>query len=200
VQAGYGFGRTDWEEIPGTLGHFVADGWLGGGQVGANVQAGLFVAGVEAEWLWSGVRGEEGLSLGGVTANDTTRINWLATVTGRVGVAPWNGALLYGKAGAAIAEIDHERRIDVAGSSITISGRHLNPGYVFGAGLEQMLPGNWSARLEYAYVSFLERTQVLDGSQTLPGGTVVGIVPQELKQSLQLVKLGINYRFAPPPP
>jgi outer membrane immunogenic protein len=116
-------------------------------------------------------------------------------------VAPWDRGLLYVKAGGALAEIEHENRIDVPGFITgAIGGTHLYPGYVFGAGLEHVLFGNWSARLEYDYVSFIKRDQLLDGTATGPGGTISTASPQTFAQSMQLVKLGINYRFAPPPP
>jgi len=56
VQAGYGFGRKQWPDIGQTIVPFLAEydmkGWLGGGTVGVNAQAGRFVFGVEGESSW----------------------------------------------------------------------------------------------------------------------------------------------------
>jgi outer membrane immunogenic protein len=200
AQAGYGFGRTDWLALGPPDGNYTTDGWLGGGQIGANIQAGVFVAGLEADWAWTGIGRSQTITAPGVTTTLSTDVNWLATVTGRVGVTPWSGALLYGKAGAALADIHQERRVNTAGFSVDAAGAQLYAGYVFGAGLEHMLFGNWSAKLEYNHVAFFDRGHVLEGQAVFPAGTIANAENHEFKQSLQVVKLGINYRFAPPPP
>jgi opacity protein-like surface antigen len=204
AQAGYGFGRTDSSDIFLGDRSYVTDGWFAGGQIGANVQAGVVMAGIEADWIGANVRGGETALLFSSRYDYGSRLNWLATVTGRVGVAPWSGAVLYAKAGGALAEFEHARNETAAGLfglfTSNASGAQLFPGYVVGAGLEHMLFGNWSARVEYNYVSFIKRDQILEGTSSGVGGTSAVAEFMTFKPSLQLVKLGINYRFAPPPP
>ena len=62
VVGAYGWGRKAWPDFfdaadPGA-GKFDISGWFGGATVGANVQAGVFVFGVEGDWMWSGVQGK----------------------------------------------------------------------------------------------------------------------------------------------
>jgi outer membrane immunogenic protein len=61
AEGAYGFGHNRWPNIfnpniPDDSGKFDIKGGLGGATVGANAQAGVFVLGVEGDWMWSGVR------------------------------------------------------------------------------------------------------------------------------------------------
>jgi outer membrane immunogenic protein len=63
VQGGYGFGHHEWPDFlvparPETV-KYDANGWLAGGTVGVNAQAGVFVFGVEGEWMWTGIKGSQ---------------------------------------------------------------------------------------------------------------------------------------------
>jgi outer membrane immunogenic protein len=85
---------------------------IGGLQVGYNWQVSpLWVAGFEADFNWSGVKG------GGQTSNAILQgevnqiitadrdIQWFGTLRGRVGIVPIPNALFYGTAGFAYARV-----------------------------------------------------------------------------------------------
>ena len=61
AQGGYGLGRKQWPDFADPLnpatGKYNVDGWLAGGTGGVNVQSGVFVFGVEGEWMWTGIKG-----------------------------------------------------------------------------------------------------------------------------------------------
>jgi outer membrane immunogenic protein len=60
VQGGYGWGTTVWPAFaPVGAPSFDTNGWLAGGTVGANAQAGSLVFGVEGEILGTGLKGSQ---------------------------------------------------------------------------------------------------------------------------------------------
>ena len=91
-------------------------GFLGGAQVGANVQFNRLVLGVEGDFSWTNIKNKGTDSIGD-TLN--TNVPWTSTVTGRVGAA-FDRLLVYGKGGLALAE-GQEQLTDLAGSSASTS-------------------------------------------------------------------------------
>ncbi len=112
AQAAYGFGPKRWVNSA-PLGQYNVKGGLGGGTVGANAQAGVFVAGVEGEWMGGRLSGSQNLaqtSAGGAitqTNDFSTSMDWLALVTGRAGFVAADRWLVYGKAGLTLAHENH---------------------------------------------------------------------------------------------
>ncbi len=85
--------------------------FIGGGQVGCNMQSGTFVWGVEADI--SGLSARANLNgVGVLTTGDTftidssTKNSWFGTVRGRVGVA-FDRSLLYVTGGLAVTELKY---------------------------------------------------------------------------------------------
>jgi opacity protein-like surface antigen len=114
VQGAYGFSH-EWRSqepapIPGS-GSLDMSGWLAGVDGGVNVQSGVLVAGVEGEWMWTGVKGSRSSSfpLFAATASNnlTTSVDWLAIASGRAGFVAGDRLLIYGKAGLAVASESH---------------------------------------------------------------------------------------------
>src|SRR3982751_1876393 len=54
VNAGYGFGSSDWSLLPGTS--IKPKGFLAGGTVGYNWQSGAIVYGLEGDFDWQNVK------------------------------------------------------------------------------------------------------------------------------------------------
>ena len=110
--AGYGAGRsdylhitTDWFDFAGGTYTNNVQGLLGGGLVGANFQSGNVVFGIEGQALASGIRGGKDYTI--YSNSQTTILNWLARVGGKLGVAN-NDWLFYAKGGYAIGSITAE--------------------------------------------------------------------------------------------
>ena len=166
---GYGWSDLDWQEA-GFNGSHDASGWLVGGQVGYNWQAGRLVYGIEADISGSWIDG------GNVCCGHT--VNWLASVRGRAGLTAFdNRTLFYVTAGAAWADVDYS-------SFGSFSDRHV--GWVAGAGIERALTPNLSARVEYVYYGF--------DSATAPAGTVAPGAAN-LDPTMQTVRFGLNFKF-----
>ena len=66
----------------------------------------------------------------------------------------------------------------------------IQTGWTAGAGIAFAVSGNWSAKLEYDYIDLARRTYDLSR---------FGLANVNVDPSIQLVKLGLNYRFADAP-
>src|SRR6266478_7889537 len=76
------------------------------------------------------------------------------------------------------------------GASITTSN-NSNSGWLVGAGIEWAFAPNWSAKVEYNFLGLDDRTFVAPaGFRFLAGDPFI-----ERNRDIQMVKVGINYRF-----
>src|ERR1700732_578838 len=110
-------------------------GGFGGGTVGYNWQFGTIVAGIEADGAFGDISATA--TSGGVTA--TAKVDALATVRGRVGVA-FDQVLLYGTGGLAIADT----KISATDGVVSFSDSKTQTGWTAGAGVEWMFMPRWS--------------------------------------------------------
>ncbi|HMK70299.1 MAG TPA: outer membrane protein [Xanthobacteraceae bacterium] len=183
---GGGFANSSWSDpFTGANNSFNGGaGFLGGGQVGANLQLNRLVLGVEGDFSWTGLRGVGLDSLGDRIRTNT---NWTSTVTGRVGAA-FDRLLVYGKGGVAFAQ-DQSAFTDLFGNGA--SSTFLRTGWTVGAGLEYAISKNWSARLEYDYLGF--------GAQTLNFTTpTTASYTSKAGLNVQEIKAGLDFRFGGP--
>jgi outer membrane immunogenic protein len=168
-------------------------GWLGGGQIGANYQAGSLVFGVEADASGANLTGSTACAsssflTGAVLAgNCSVKVEGLGTIAGRLGVA-FDRLLVYGKGGGAWAS-DKYSLASTTGSLPTFNGSETKWGWMVGAGVEYAFLDNWSAKIEYNYLGL--RSNNLQFTDTT-GQFFLNIGTQ---QQLHLVKAGINYRW-----
>ena len=131
INAGYGFGRSDWDPAPGS---FNTDGFLVGGTLGYNLQTGSYVWGIEADLDYTNMKGS--------TAGVETRVPWFGTVRGRIGYA-FDRFMPYITGGLAAGQIKMN-----TGAGTDKETRY---GWTLGAGIEWAFLGNWSAKFEYLY-------------------------------------------------
>jgi outer membrane immunogenic protein len=166
----------------GTLGGSSQSGFLGGGQAGFNYQVGQFVFGVEGDIAWTDISRTTVVGpIAGITLRETSKVDWVATLAGRLGYA-WGPALLYVKGG--VAWMDWSTTATATGAVVgTATGGNTETGYVLGAGLEYGFTPNWSGKLEYNYLDF--------GTERVTGAGFT--VDTSLRT--HIVKAGINYRF-----
>jgi outer membrane immunogenic protein len=164
--------------------------FIGGVHAGFNVRAGQALLGLEAQWTGIGASGgEEDTSLvlpGGVTGRFEAEVDWIATLTARLGIA-WDRSLFYVKAGAALAETSYSASIDTLPGT-TFEGEESRVGWALGVGYEYAFRNAWSTRLEYLFMDFGSDSASLSG----PAGdlAVAGI-----DQQVHAVTLSVNYRF-----
>ncbi len=210
AQGGYGFGHKEWPDfvdptIPGS-GKFDVNGWLAGGNGGFNVQSGVFVFGVEGEWMWTGIKGGQSIvqDFGGVSAHTT--IDWLAIASARVGFVAGDRLLVYGKGGVAIASEKHsltetQTTAGVLTGIADVTAKSVHSGAVAGVGAEYALGGNWSVKGEYDYIKMIPQNFTGVGTQTFVPVGSLQVFQQfsKMNQDLHVFKLGVNYHFNPAP-
>ncbi len=185
---GAGRGHKVWT-VPGTpttrIDHDVS-GFLGGGQIGLNYQVAKLVMGIEGDISATNMKGDS------LCANPlyicTSKVHWIGTVTGRLGYAMTENALIYVKGGWAWARENFDFKATFASED---TGHVSASGWTVGGGFEYGLARNWSAKVEYNYIDFGTKRR----DYFSPAGALADTV--DVKQDLHLVKVGLNYRFWP---
>ena len=110
-------------------------GFMGGVQIGYNVQSGPLVIGLEGDLQ---LNGAENRFAGWKFENP-----WFGTMRGRIGYA-MNNILIYGTGGLAFGTL--------SGETATQRESHTAAGWTVGIGAEFGLTQNISAKIEYLYV------------------------------------------------
>lgn len=166
------------------------DGFIGGGQIGFNRQTANWVLGLEADVSGTGLSEQTTVVDPTATVSLTydVKIDWLATVAGRVGYA-WDRWMIYGKGGAALMHETYALTAPVFGPRSDASVTRL--GWTLGAGLENAFFDNWSWKAEYNYMRF---DSVKSITNTGIAANAVGTAA-ETNADVHVVKLGVNYKF-----
>ena len=188
VNGGYGWGTQDpLNIITNRFDNVSTDisGGAFGGTLGAQIQAGHVVMGLEVDLDWASITGtgvrtatSGGIIVGaGGPFNAKTNIDWESTARARVGYANDNW-LFYGTGGAAL--LGAKTTLTTAGGAAVCGGVLTNctgtdrqVGLVLGAGVEYGFTQNLSAKLEYLYIT---------------------AVSLEISNHSE-VRAGLNYRF-----
>ena len=173
---GWGHSRHDFEAAGTTTGDYRIRGATVGGTLGANLQAGGLLIGLEGDMNWSDIGGSD--SCPNVNFTCRTRNKWLATARGRVGYA-LDRFLPYITTGAAFGDVHTE--IPDFGSS-----REAEVGWTVGGGLEAGIVRGLSAKMEYLYV---------DLGKFNCGFSCTATGVDDVKFNAHIVRIGLNYRF-----
>ena len=197
VQAGGGLGQTGISDThrlraPDTSDTIDMTGYTLGAQIGCDYQfATRWVVGIEGAAAGGNIGGSTGFALTtipGDTATFRETTDLLTSVTGRVGYA-WDRWLLYGKGGAAWAG-NRYSAVDTI-PIYDFAGLETRFGWTAGAGVEWAVWGDWSLKLEYDYYGFGTR------SVTFINAINANTGPDNISQTIQIVKLGLNFHVAP---
>ena len=187
VNGGYGWGTQDpMTPLSNRFDRtsFNTSGGMFGGTIGAQIQQGYVVLGIEGDLDWANIKGN-GIStptIGGliipglpITLNIATNVSAVGTARLRAGVA-MNNWLFYATGGAAFI------KSSATGTSIAgvpcgtlgvlpnCSASSLRPGLAAGLGAEWGFAQNWSAKLEYLYIESLGSGVSVDHLNTIRGG------------------------------
>ena len=181
---GYGGGNLGAATNPlpeqGAFFQHSSTGFIGGFDVGYLKQfPNHVVLGIEADASFTSPVDSTALT----PAPFNTTLDYIGTVRGRVGYA--FGTLMPYVTGGFAWGHSHVDINDGGGSIVAAPGQYQS-GWTAGAGVEFAVSGNWSARLEYDYIDLAHRTYDLSGFG-LPGLNV--------EPNINLVKIGLNYRF-----
>ncbi|MET3970922.1 MULTISPECIES: outer membrane protein [Bradyrhizobium] len=184
VNGGYGWGSQD----PLTLvsnrfdrTSFNISGGMLGGTMGAQIQQGYVVIGLEGDLDWANIKGN-GISnpaiagIGqGIALDIASKVSAIGTARARVGVA-LNNSLLYVTGGAAFVK-SSANGTSIAGLPCGTLGVLPNcaasawrPGIVAGLGIEYGFTPNWSLKGEYLFTQVVGTGASTDKLNTFRGG------------------------------
>jgi outer membrane immunogenic protein len=156
------------QDAAGTTFGYSANSFVAGGQIGYNWQMGMFVLGAETDISGTGARSSvvqdntpgSGFDRDGLAR---TRVNWLGSVRGRVGITPMSNWLFYGTAGLGYGQVKNET-LDFDGAVFdptqSSSRSRVRSGWVAGGGVEVSLYHHWVGRLEYLHYDLGDSTNV----------------------------------------
>jgi outer membrane immunogenic protein len=187
VNGGYGWGTQD----PLTLfsnrfdrSSFNISGGMFGGTIGAQIQQGYVVLGIEGDLDWANIKGT-GISTptigggllfpAGIALNIAANTSAVGTARIRAGVA-MNNWLFYATGGAAFVK-ESANGTSIGGVACGTLGLFPNcaasswrPGLAAGLGAEWGFAQNWSAKLEYLYIDAVGSGVSNDHIDTVRGG------------------------------
>jgi outer membrane immunogenic protein len=170
----------------------IGSGGIVGGQIGVNYQRGIGVIGFEIDGQWSGQQNTASSLCGFLcTVNETTSITAFATARARFGVA-FDNVLLFASAGGAWISAKDTATANIFGfAPITLTLTGSKVGWAVGSGVEIGFADNWSAKLEYLFLS----ADGVTGSTAAPLILGGGVITETANIRDSIVRLGINYRF-----
>jgi outer membrane immunogenic protein len=219
ANAGYGFSSSDTNiagldpggvlriangVVPATLSEN-RTGLLGGLQLGANLQSGNIVYGFETDFDYAQVKGKASSTFNFIppvaliTSSDT-KLNWLGTFRGRMGVAAFERSLFYATGGLAYGQATNSVNIlAINNGACTLnvnlcassSSQKWMAGWTAGAGWEWAFEKKWSAKLEYLYYDLGK----LENRLTPENGSVGITFGSSTKVSGSVVRFGVNYKL-----
>lgn len=188
------------------------DGVIGGGQIGYNWQTQNWVWGLEADIQGSDQKGNRNFicpigvctpTFGvlavfpgpAVPVNLDQKLEWFGTVRGRVGGLVTPTVLLYATGGLAYGQVRTSETIGAA--AFGFSSRDTRVGYTVGAGIEGVIGGNWTAKLEYLWVDLGTTSgSYLTTIPALGGGFLSSNYSSRITDNI--VRVGLNYKFGGP--
>lgn len=192
------------------------DGFVGGGQIGYNLQSGSFVWGLETDIQWTGQKGgtqfclTAGCPLGSFVANADYHLRWFGTLRARAGLLIDPRVLLYVTGGLAYGEIQADYSAGILGLPLgTASTSSVKAGWTIGGGIEGALSNNWTVKAEYLYMDLgtlasgtlggtgttITPNLPSQGFTTVVDNTVLANANARLRDNI--FRVGLNYRFVP---
>jgi outer membrane immunogenic protein len=217
LDGGYSWGRSATNFNVAGLAPFSTsqsmNGALGGGQIGYNAQVNSTVVGVEADIQGTGQKGTAQLptivvpgppgarALPTVTTTGTLaqKLPWFGTVRARVGVLASPTWLFYATGGLAYGQVKSTETVTAsaafppaapfATATAVGSSNTTRAGWTAGVGVEGMIAGNWTAKLEYLYMDFGTIENTFAGVGAFP------LVVTSSRVTDSVLRVGLNYHF-----
>ena len=177
-------------------------GFLGGGQLGYNYQAGWAVVGIQADFDALGVKGTTPCV---IVLSCTSSSNWLATASARIGGVVGDRTLVYIKGGGAWLNTQQSATISgalgggivgIGGGGVlgggSLSATNTASGALLGMGAEYMFSQHWSGFIEYDYMEFGTKTVSFPITAIPVAGAALNA---STSNKLSVAKIGLNYKF-----
>jgi outer membrane immunogenic protein len=175
------------------------NGIVGGGQMGYNSQMRNWLWGLEADFQGTGQSSNHsftcpaGICTAGAPLSVTNReqLDFFGTVRGRLGLVIAPTVLLYATGGLAYGQVDANTTL----AGATRSQNYI-PGYAVGGGIEGVIGGSWTARLEYLYLDLGTISGTFNSTAVAGAGTLASNFNSRVTDNI--VRVGLNYKFTGP--
>jgi outer membrane immunogenic protein len=191
---------------PGSL-DTTKSGFIGGGQLGYNVQNGGLVFGAEADISFTDQKRTTsftgavipGLATA-ITTTAATDLKYLATLRGRIGVTPTDHLLIYATGGLAFGDVRTSGSVVAdANPALRWDGQtsKTQVGWALGAGGEFALTQNITLRGEYLYYDLGSVTTSALGNAAVRGVAALDGIDYITKTNINgsVVRAAVNYKF-----
>jgi outer membrane immunogenic protein len=192
VHGGYG-----WSDIDSSIGGLPISpnpkpkGGFGGVQAGYNwMMSPNWLVGLESDVSLGSITDTATLfSFGPFALDAQSNLEYFGTARARVGFVQ-NSWLFYGTGGLAWGRNHLLSRLNLAGfvNLPIVDDHEYHVGWTAGGGVEWMLAQHWTAKIEYLYADLGFKDYPTIISTTL-------VPPVHRDQTLQTVKLGVNYKL-----
>ncbi len=180
-----------YNSAPGQTFNYNGDGGLYGAHIGSNWQQDFWVIGLEAAATGSSINKSNVVSpFFPVTDRWASEINWIATVTPRIGIVPHENLLVYAKGGLAAGSF----RDYVKDNSDFVDVNNTLVGFTVGGGFEVDFGSNWALGVEYNFYDFGNRRIATNGVKFL-GGPCGCSTDHNLEVIAQSVLVRLSYKF-----
>jgi opacity protein-like surface antigen len=189
VEAGGTSSRDTWSLDDGsTFGSADGSGAIGGGVIGYNWQLpNNLVLGIEGNFDAADIKGTSACNDSNIVECHS-KLDSLYSATGRIGYGALGPMLFYVKGGGAWT--DQKMSFSDAGA-FAENGSATRTGWTVGTGFEYMFAANWSAKFEYDYYDFGNKSVQLTGLFFgEPNSDNFGS-----KLTVNTIKAGVNYHF-----
>jgi outer membrane immunogenic protein len=194
--AGYAWSDVDQRQTNGGMPpgpfSYTGNGFVGGATAGYNLQAGMFVVGVEGDIGWMDLSGTGRIPSSNPAAHQDISLDAGAygDITGRLGVAIGK-TLIYGKGGWAFYNGEARQKTTNPGF-VTHGTDSTFTGWTAGGGIEHAISQGLTVKLEYQHFDFGTE----NGDQTSVSDPPIGFVYRNSTNvTADSVKAGINFRF-----
>jgi outer membrane immunogenic protein len=178
---GMAFGRANAVAGPASTGIDIGGaGLIGGFFAGADWQfAPQALVGVLADFTWQDIQSSANLATPVGNAYTMLDANRQWSVMGRVGWLPRPSTLLYALGGYSQLNVQATASTPLSGTTYAQTDNAFS-GFTVGPGIEAVVTGGWTTRLEYRYSQY-EQKQVLSGVNAQP--------------STHTIRAGLSYKF-----
>lgn len=204
-----------WNPLPSSaaFGVFPISGDNNGSGVTAGFHAGYnwqfaptWVVGLEGDWSWANAKGTLTQPWllnpgGGVVAGSfttmSTKLDWLASIRGRLGFLVTPSLLVYGTAGVGFGDFKYTAAnsnglVGVANYTTAFSSSTTETGWVAGGGVEWAFWEHWSVRAEYLHYGFDHGPNAIVGAASAPA------FPSNYvwsRNNVDVGRAGVSYKF-----
>jgi len=165
-----------------------SSGAVAGGEVGYQIQSGQYVIGVEANGMWSGIKGSDATQLATIGVIDADNLRWTGSFVAKGGIAI-DRLLLYFDGGWAYGDILHTSTNPGNVPAVDSFEVHRS-GLTAGGGIAYAVTNNLIGKIDYRYYNFGTFSR-----PGLPTFTPNGVLPYSDASTYSVVTLGLDYKF-----